>query len=281
MNKFSQSGKGLSGFFFGLILATVIIAGILFYLNQSGQNAFKIPASSKQPAETEILKPKNQPKEDIQPEPADQNALSEPDAATEAEQSDAEKAADKADEVEEKAGEPEREEPDGQAVRKKVLTEEREQTVREKAQKKDAETVKKQAVKPSKETEKKASKEEKKAEKEKVAPKPTPEQILNSGSIEKAHSAAAKEVQKMKTSDKAEATHYLQMGAYADRRSAEGQRAKLAILGISSKVVGYQAGHKTLYRVQSGNMSADAVKKMQDELKKHEVASLIRSIESK
>ncbi|HGG8327028.1 TPA: cell division protein FtsN [Neisseria meningitidis] len=274
MNKFSQSGKGLSGFFFGLILATVIIAGILFYLNQSGQNAFKIPASSKQPAETEILKPKNQPKEDIQPEPADQNALSEPDAATEAEQSDAEKAADKqpvadkADEVEEKAGEPEREEPDGQAVRKK-------------AQKKDAETVKKQAVKPSKETEKKASKEEKKAAKEKVAPKPTPEQILNSGSIEKARSAAAKEVQKMKTSDKAEATHYLQMGAYADRQSAEGQRAKLAILGISSKVVGYQAGHKTLYRVQSGNMSADAVKKMQDELKKHEVASLIRSIESK
>ncbi|HEZ4109785.1 TPA: cell division protein FtsN [Neisseria meningitidis] len=281
MNKFSQSGKGLSGFFFGLILATVIIAGILFYLNQSGQNAFKIPVPSKQPAETEILKPKNQPKEDIQPEPADQNALSEPDAATEAEQSDAEKAADKADEVEEKAGEPEREEPDGQAVRKKVLTEEREQTVGEKAQKKDAETVKKQAVKPSKETEKKASKEEKKAEKEKVAPKPTPEQILNSGSIEKARSAAAKEVQKMKTSDKAEATHYLQMGAYADRRSAEGQRAKLAILGISSKVVGYQAGHQTLYRVQSGNMSADAVKKMQDELKKHEVASLIRSIESK
>lgn len=281
MNKFSQSGKGLSGFFFGLILATVIIAGILFYLNQSGQNAFKIPVPSKQPAETEILKPKNQPKEDIQPEPADQNALSEPDAATEAEQSDAEKAADKADEVEEKAGEPEREEPDGQAVRKKVLTEEREQTVGEKAQKKDAETVKKQAVKPSKETEKKASKEEKKAEKEKVAPKPTPEQILNSGSIEKARSAAAKEVQKMKTSDKAEATHYLQMGAYADRRSAEGQRAKLAILGISSKVVGYQAGHKTLYRVQSGNMSADAVKKMQDELKKHAVASLIRSIESK
>lgn len=281
MNKFSQSGKGLSGFFFGLILATVIIAGILFYLNQSGQNAFKIPALSKQPAETEILKPKNQPKEDIQPEPADQNALSEPDAATEAEQSDAEKAADKADEVEEKAGEPEREKSDGQAVRKKALTEEREQTVGEKAQKKDAETVKKQAVKPSKETEKKASKEEKKAEKEKVAPKPTPEQILNSGSIEKARSAAAKEVQKMKTPDKAEATHYLQMGAYADRRSAEGQRAKLAILGISSKVVGYQAGHKTLYRVQSGNMSADAVKKMQDELKKHEVASLIRSIESK
>lgn len=64
--------------------------------------------------------------------------MSEPDVAKEAEQSDAEKAADKqpvadkADEVEEKAGEPEREEPDGQAVRKKALTEEREQTVRKK-----------------------------------------------------------------------------------------------------------------------------------------------------
>ena len=287
MNKFSQSGKGLSGFFFGLILATVIIAGILFYLNQSSQNAFKIPIPSKQPAETEILKPKNQPKEDIQPEPADQNALSELDAAKEAEQSDAEKAADKqpvadkADEVEEKAGESEREKSDGQAVRKKALTEEREQTVGEKAQKKDAETVKKQPVKPSEEAGGQAAKEKKKAGKEKVAPKPTPEQILNSGSIEKARSAAAKEGQKPNTPAKAEATHYLQMGAYADRQRAEGQRAKLAILGISSKVVGYQAGHKTLYRVQSGNMSADAVKKMQDDLKKHGVASLIRAIEGR
>ncbi|HEZ7549207.1 TPA: cell division protein FtsN [Neisseria meningitidis] len=281
MHKFSQSGKGLSGFFFGLILATVIIAGILFYLNQTGQNAFKSPFLSKQPAETEILKPKNQPKEDIQPEPADQNALSEPDAATEAEQSDAEKAADKADEVEEKAGEPEREEPDGQAVRKKALTEEREQTVGEKAQKKDAGTVKKQPVKPSEEAGGQAAKEKKKAGKEKAAPQPTPEQILNSGSIEKARSAAAKEGQKPNTPAKAEATNYLQMGAYANRQSAEEQRAKLAILGISSKVVGYQAGSKMFYRVQSNNMSADAVKKMQVELKKHGVASLIRSIEGK
>ena len=85
----------------------------------------------------------------------------------------------------------------------------------------------------------------------------------------------------MKTSVKGEATNYLQMGAYANRQSAEEQRAKLAILGISSKVVGYQAGSKILYRVQSNNMSADAVKKMQAELKKHGVASLIRSIEGK
>ncbi|MFQ3039156.1 cell division protein FtsN [Neisseria cinerea] len=288
MNKFSQSGKGLSGFFFGLILATVIIAGILFYLNQTGQNAFKSPFLSKQPAETEILKPKNQPKEDVQPDPTDHNVLTEPDGAKTLESTDGEKnidkqdVADKVTEVAEQTDEPEQEEPKERNIRKKAgQSEEHVRGVREEVSKKDVGTPKKQAVKPSETVEKKAVKEEKKAGKGKTEPKPTPEQILNSGSIEKARSEAAREVQKLKTSVKEEATNYLQMGAYANRQSAEEQRAKLAILGISSKVVGYQAGSKMLYRVQSNNMSADAVKKMQAELKKHGVASLIRSIEGK
>ena len=288
MNKFSQSGKGLSGFFFGLILATVIIAGILFYLNQTGQNAFKNPFLSKQPAETEILKPKNQPEEDVQPDPTDHNVLTEPDGAKTMESTDGEKTidkqavADKVTEVAEQTDEPEQEEPKEQNIRKKVgQSEEHVREVREEVSKKDAGTLKKQAVKPSEKVEKKAGKEEKKAGKGKTEPKPTPEQILNSGSIEKARSEAAREVQKLKTSVKEEATNYLQMGAYANRQGAEEQRAKLAILGISSKVVGYRAGSKMLYRVQSNNMSADAVKKMQAELKKHGVASLIRSIEGK
>nr|WP_314169359.1 cell division protein FtsN [uncultured Neisseria sp.] len=288
MNKFSQSGKGLSGFFFGLILATVIIAGILFYLNQTGQNAFKSPFLSKQPAETEILKPKNQPKEDVQPDPTDHNVLTEPDGAKTLESTDGEKTIDKQDvadkvtEVAEQTDEPEQEELKERNIRKKAgQSEEHVRGVREEVSKKDAGMPKKQAVKPSETVEKKAVKEEKKAGKGKTEPKPTPEQILNSGSIEKARSEAAREVQKLKTSVKEEATNYLQMGAYANRQSAEEQRAKLAILGISSKVVGYQAGSKMLYRVQSNNMSADAVKKMQAELKKHGVASLIRSIEGK
>lgn len=288
MNKFSQSGKGLSGFFFGLILATVIIAGILFYLNQTGQNAFKSPFLSKQPAETEILKPKNQPKEDVQPDLTDHNVLTEPDGAKTLESTDGEKnidkqdVADKVTEVAEQTDEPEQEEPKERNIRKKAgQSEEHVRGVREEVSKKDVGTPKKQAVKPSETVEKKAVKEEKKAGKGKTEPKPTPEQILNSGSIEKARSEAAREVQKLKTSVKEEATNYLQMGAYANRQSAEEQRAKLAILGISSKVVGYQAGSKMLYRVQSNNMSADAVKKMQAELKKHGVASLIRSIEGK
>ena len=288
MNKFSQSGKGLSGFFFGLILATVIIAGILFYLNQTGQNAFKSPFLSKQPAETEILKPKNQPEEDVQPDPTDHNMLTEPDGAKTMESTDGEKTidkqavADKVTEVAEQTDEPEQEEPKERNIRKEAgQSEEHVREIREEVSKKDAGTPKKQVVKPSEKVEKKAVKEEKKTGKGKTEPKPTPEQILNSGSIEKARSEAAREVQKLKTSVKEEATNYLQMGAYANRQSAEEQRAKLAILGISSKVVGYQAGSKMLYRVQSNNMSADAVKKMQAELKKHGVTSLIRSIEGK
>lgn len=288
MNKFSQSGKGLSGFFFGLILATVIIAGILFYLNQTGQNAFKSPFLSKQPAETEILKPKNQPEEDVQPDPTDHNVLTEPGGAKTMESTDGEKTidkqavADKVTEVAEQTDEPEQEEPKERNIRKEAgQSEEHVREIREEVSKKDAGTPKKQVVKPSEKVEKKAVKEEKKTGKGKTEPKPTPEQILNSGSIEKARSEAAREVQKLKTSVKEEATNYLQMGAYANRQSAEEQRAKLAILGISSKVVGYQAGSKMLYRVQSNNMSADAVKKMQAELKKHGVASLIRSIEGK
>ena len=288
MNKFSQSGKGLSGFFFGLILATVIIAGILFYLNQTGQNAFKSPFLSKQPAETEILKPKNQPEEDVQPDPTDHNVLTEPDGAKTMESTDGEKTidkqavADKVTEVAEQTDEPEQEEPKERNIRKEAgQSEGHVREIREEVSKKDAGTTKKQVVKPSEKVEKKAVKEEKKTGKGKTEPKPTPEQILNSGSIEKARSEAAREVQKLKTSVKEEATNYLQMGAYANRQSAEEQRAKLAILGISSKVVGYQAGSKILYRVQSNNLSADAVKKMQAELKKHGVASLIRSIEGK
>ena len=59
MKKSTQYGKGLSGFFFGLILATGIIAGILFFLNQGNQNVFKELTQPKQSEEPEILKPQD------------------------------------------------------------------------------------------------------------------------------------------------------------------------------------------------------------------------------
>lgn len=41
MNENKQSGKGLAGFFVGLLLATAVIAGVLFFLNKSNKAAIK------------------------------------------------------------------------------------------------------------------------------------------------------------------------------------------------------------------------------------------------
>ena len=131
---------------------------------------------------------------------------------------------------------------------------------------------------------------EKKAAEAKKQNKPTPEQILNSGSIEKARKAAnasaAKEssnsvskqsVEKAETAANSGKKAFLQLGSYADRSSADSQRAKLAILGISSKVVESQNGDKTIYRVQSNTMPQEAAVKLQKNLQGHNINSLIRS----
>ncbi|MGN6843518.1 SPOR domain-containing protein, partial [Neisseria sp. P0021.S006] len=131
---------------------------------------------------------------------------------------------------------------------------------------------------------------EKKAAEAKKQNKPTPEQILNSGSIEKARKAAntsatkesSNSVSKQST-EKAETAAnsgkkaFLQLGSYADRSSADSQRAKLAILGVSSRVVESQNGDKTIYRVQSNTMPQEAAIKLQKNLQGHNINSLIRS----
>ena len=131
---------------------------------------------------------------------------------------------------------------------------------------------------------------EKKATEAKKQNKPTPEQILNSGSIEKARKAANASATKessnaasKQSAEKAEAAAnsgkkaFLQLGSYADRSSADSQRAKLAILGVSSKVVESQNGDKTIYRVQSNTMPQEAAVKLQKNLQGHNINSLIRS----
>ncbi|EFC51011.1 sporulation and cell division repeat protein [Neisseria subflava NJ9703] len=131
---------------------------------------------------------------------------------------------------------------------------------------------------------------EKKAAEAKKQNKPTPEQILNSGSIEKARKAANASATKessnaanKQSAEKAEAAAnsgkkaFLQLGSYADRSSADSQRAKLAILGVSSKVVESQNGDKTIYRVQSNTMQQEAAVKLQKNLQDHNINSLIRS----
>ncbi|MBF1298772.1 MAG: SPOR domain-containing protein [Neisseria sp.] len=239
MKKSTQYGKGLAGFFFGLILATGIIAGILFFLNQGNQNVFKELTQPKQSEEPEILKPQDK-------------AEKRPTTDTSSTQADEEKA---------KA---EKEAADKTAKDKKAadqLTDKQ----KERAERKLA---------------------EKKAAEAKKQNKPTPEQILNSGSIEKARKAAnasATKESSKQSAEKAEATAnsgkkaFLQLGSFADRSSADSQRAKLAILGVSSKVVESQNGDKTIYRVQSNTMPQEAAVKLQKNLQGHNINGLIRS----
>ena len=99
MKKSTQYGKGLAGFFFGLILATGIIAGILFFLNQGNQNVFKELTQPKQSEEPEILKPQDK----AEKRPATDNSSSQADEEkAKAEKEAAEKEA-KAKEAAEKA----------------------------------------------------------------------------------------------------------------------------------------------------------------------------------
>ena len=290
MKKSTQYGKGLAGFFFGLILATGIIAGILFFLNQGNQNVFKELTQPKQSEEPEILK--TQDKAEKRPA-TDTSSTQADEEKAKAEKEAAEKEA-KAKEAAEKAAK----EAEEKAQAEKEAQEKAEQAEREakeKAEKAAADKAEREAKEKAAkaEAEKEAAKKklaEKKAAETKKQNKPTPEQILNSGSIEKARKAAnasaAKEssnsvskqsVEKAETAANSGKKAFLQLGSYADRSSADSQRAKLAILGVSSKVVESQNGDKTIYRVQSNTMPQEAAVKLQKNLQGHNINSLIRS----
>lgn len=58
MNVNKQHGKGLSGFMLGLLLATLVIAAILFFLNRSSKDSFKQQEPVVITAVPEILTPK-------------------------------------------------------------------------------------------------------------------------------------------------------------------------------------------------------------------------------
>lgn len=322
MKKSTQYGKGLAGFFFGLILATGIIAGILFFLNQGNQNVFEELTQPKQSEEPEILKPQDKaekrPATDTSSTQADEEKAKAEKEAAEKEAKAKEAAEKAAKEAEEKAqAEKEAQEKAEQAEREakekaeKAAADKAERESKEKAEKAAADKAEREtkeradktaADKAEREAKEKAAKAgaEKEAAKKKLAEKkaaeakkqnkPTPEQILNSGSIEKArkaanasatkessNSASKQSAEKAETAVNSGKKAFLQLGSYADRSSADSQRAKLAILGVSSRVVESQNGDKTIYRVQSNTMPQEAAVKLQKNLQGHNINSLIRS----
>ena len=57
MNAKQQYGQGLSGFMMGLLLATVIIGAVVYWLNRGSSNDFKEPTVQKELPVPEILTP--------------------------------------------------------------------------------------------------------------------------------------------------------------------------------------------------------------------------------
>ncbi|MDO1510594.1 MULTISPECIES: SPOR domain-containing protein [unclassified Neisseria] len=264
MNAKKQYGKGLSGFILGLLLATAVIAGVLFFLNKSNQKAFKEEAPKELP-KPEILTPKG----------------SEPAASTPQQASGA--ASTPASDV---LGGFIREQQASETVEK---TEETPPEVIPVPPKPETKPVEKpvQKAKPKAETKPAEKKADEDKQEPKKAAKPTPEQILNSGSIEKAREearaeAAQKEAERKKErqaqSSEEGGRIVLQMGSFGNRESAEAHRAKLAMMGVSSNIVEAAAGGKSVYRVQSGRMNKEAAQKAQQTLKQNGVDSFARTV---
>ena len=279
MKKQTQHGKGLSGFFSGLLLATAVIIGILFFLNKENRGGFKEVKPAKEVSETEVLQPKGnrtKPLQEEEPETVpDQGGVAGGESKPETDKETPSQTATK-------QAEPET----GKTVEPKTETEKKTAGLTDKQKARIERKLAEKKAADKKAAEHKAAAKKDSGQKES---KPTPEQILNSGSIEKAraeHKAAqAKEEAKKAVSgdNSAKASSggrkvVLQMGSYVDRKSAETQRAKLAMMGISSSVVESTANGKDVYRVQSAAMAQDDAKNVQQTLQKHGVNSFARSV---
>jgi len=69
----------------------------------------------------------------------------------------------------------------------------------------------------------------------------------------------------------------LQMGSYADRNSADAQRAKLAMLGVNARVASSKRSDgQTVYRIQSGRLSRAEAQALSDKLRGNGIDTLTR-----
>lgn len=224
-----QTGKGIFSFIIGLLLATVVIAGILFYLNNKGKADFKTlsPTSASMPATTEIMTPLST--------ASNPTTSSFPDASPE------ETTSSMTSSVTETAT------PEAVEIP---------QTSPDANEQHQATTVTQPHTNPHLNH---TPKEE--------TPKVTPEQILNSGSIEK-----AQQNNKVST-DK----FIVQMGAFSHQTEAEVQRAKLVMLGIESQIHPAHVNGSIKYRVQTSPINRNQANQIRQTLRQNNIDSLTRN----
>ena len=107
------------------------------------------------------------------------------------------------------------------------------------------------------------------AEKPATAPKTAPASNKNTAVAESKPAAA----ENASASGKAS----VQAGAYNNRQAADEQRAKLAAMGVQTKVVTVQSNGKTVYRVQTNQMNSTQANQIKQRLQSKGVDSITRN----
>lgn len=107
------------------------------------------------------------------------------------------------------------------------------------------------------------------AEKPATAPKTAPASSKNTAAAESKPAAAGNASASGKAS--------VQAGAYNNRQAADEQRAKLAAMGVQTKVVTVQSNGKTVYRVQTNQMNSTQANQIKQRLQSKGVDSITRN----
>lgn len=278
MNAKQQYGQGLSGFMMGLLLATVIIGAVVYWLNRGSSNDFKEPTVQKELPVPEILTPKQEPASSV---PAPTETPASPEVLPEDIEMTASSPASEA--------KPTVAQPTTPVVVPHVSTPPKAQFNEPKPSTPKPPVVAK--TQPKAETPKAEPKPKTaKAPKEE---KPSPEQILESGNVEKAREQArreaiAKEQERKKaeaalsgkadkSSRQGESKTVVQAGAYGNRDAAESQRAKLAMMGVNANIVQAEVKGQTMYRVQTAPSSKESAAETRKTLQQNGVDSFERS----
>lgn len=253
-------GQGLSGFIFGLLLATLIIGVVLYFLNNT-PSGIKQPEAPKTEIQPEILTPR----QERQPEQRPSDTTVGSDSGRYAL-------------------------PPGDITDKPPVAASVPQQASTPAQR--------QEEKPAQEDKPGQTKPREQQRKPEPEAKPTPEQILESGNVERAReqarrqrreaeAKAAREAEAKTAEQRAQRNaeahsggngrYIVQMGSYNNPEAADTQRAKLAMLGVNARVTSSKRSDgQTVYRIQSGRLSRAEAQALSERLRGNGIDTLTR-----
>ena len=253
-------GQGLSGFIFGLLLATLIIGVVLYFLNNT-PSGIKQPEAPKTEIQPEILTPR----QERQPEQRPSDTTVGSDSGRYAL-------------------------PPGDITDKPPVAASVPQQASTPAQRPEE--------KPAPEDKPIQTKPREQQRKPEPEAKPTPEQILESGNVERAReqarrqrreaeAKAAREAEAKTAEQRAQRNaeahsggngrYIVQMGSYNNPQAADTQRAKLAMLGVNARVTSSKRSDgQTIYRIQSGRLSRAEAQALSERLRGNGIDTLTR-----